>query len=191
LPLPTIFLKKQMNPKVRVIYATIGYGDRIIFDLAQMNKNTQKSQGWMVWLWILLRIILGAIFIYASSEKILNPHQFAYAISNYKLLPLELINFFALFLPWLEAVVGIFLIFGLFEWVSLTIYNVLMIVFMAAIAISLARGLNIGCGCFTSDPNAEKMTWLTLLRDSSILVLSLAAYPLLFRLRHPPFFKEQ
>jgi len=155
------------------------------------NKGTQKPPGWMVWLWRILRIILGTIFIYASAEKIINPDQFAYAISNYKLLPGELINFFALFLPWMEAVVGIFLIFGLFEWVSLTIFNVLMIVFMAAITISLARGLNISCGCFTSDPNAEKMTWLTLLRDSSILILSLAVYPLLFRLRRPPFLKKQ
>ena len=159
--------------------------------MTQINKDTQKLTGWMIWLWRILRIILGVIFLYASADKIINPHQFAYAISNYKLLPGELINFFALFLPWMEAVVGIFLIFGLFEWVSLTIFNVLMIVFMAAITISLARGLNISCGCFTSDPNAEKMTWLTLFRDSSILILSLAAYPLLFRLKRPPFLKKQ
>jgi len=159
--------------------------------LTRINKDTQKPAGWMVWLWRSLRIILGVIFIYASADKIINPHQFAYAISNYKLLPGDLINFFVLFLPWVEAVVGIFLIFGLSEWVSITIFNGLMIIFMAAIAISLVRGLNISCGCFTSDPNAEKMTWLTLLRDSSIIILGLAAYPLLFRLRRPPFLKKQ
>lgn len=133
----------------------------------------------MKWLWRILRTILGLVFIYASADKILYPAQFADALSNYKLLPRELVNFSALLLPWVEATTGIFLIFGLFEWVSLSIYNALMIVFMAAIAISLARGLNITCGCFTSDPNADKMTWLTLLRDSGLLVLGLAAYPLL------------
>ncbi len=152
--------------------------------------DVNKNRLWMEWLWRLLRIILGCLFIYASADKIMNPDQFAYAISNYKLLPNELVNFFALLLPWMEAVVGIFLIEGIFEWMSLTLYNGFMLIFMAAIAISLARGLNITCGCFTSDPNAEKMTWLTLLRDSSMLILGLAAYPLLFRLKRPPFFKK-
>jgi uncharacterized membrane protein YphA (DoxX/SURF4 family) len=154
-----------------------------------MSKTINPE--WMEWLWKLLRVFLGVVFVYASAEKIINPEQFAYAISNYKLLPAELVSFIALVLPWLEATIGIFLIVGIFEWVSLSLYNILMVIFLAAIAISLARGLNISCGCFTSDPNAEKMTWLTLLRDSSILVLGLAAYPLLLRLRRPPFFKDR
>ena len=162
---------------------TVGHFER--------DMDTPTNPKWMKWLWRILRIILGAIFIYASADKIINPDQFASALSNYKLLPGELVNFFALLLPWVEATTGIFLIFGLFEWVSLTIYNTLMMIFMAAIAISLARGLNITCGCFTSDPNAEKMTWLTLLRDSTLLILGLAVYPLLFRLRRPPFFKRR
>lgn len=154
-----------------------------------MDIHTKEKR--LKWLWILLRMVLGAIFLYASADKILHPEQFAHALSNYKLLPKELLNFFALLLPWMEVTIGVFLIFGLFEWVSLTLYNVLMLVFMAAIAISLMRGLNISCGCFTSDPNADKMTWLSMMRDSLILVLSLGAYPLLFRLNRPPFFKKR
>ena len=138
-----------------------------------------------------MRTILGGIFIYASLDKIINPEQFAHALSNYKLLPMGLVNLFALLLPWAEVTIGIFLILGLFEWVSLTLYNILMLTFMAVIALSLMRGLNISCGCFTSDPNADKMTWLTMLRDSLILVLSLGSCPLLFRLRPPPFFKKR
>ncbi len=145
----------------------------------------------MEWLWKLLRMLLGVIFLYASADKIINPEEFAYVIANYKLSPPGLVNFLALLLPWLEATIGIFLVVGIFEWVSLSLYNILMVIFMAAIAISLSRGLDIGCGCFTSDPNAEKMTWLTLLRDSCVLVFGLAAYPLLLRLRRPPFFKNK
>jgi len=145
------------------------------------------TPGWMVWLWRVLRVILGSNFIYASADKIINPEQFAYVIPNYKLLPVELVNFFALLIPWLEAFVGIFLIVGLFEWVSLTLYNGMMIMFMTVIVISLARGLNISWGCYSSDPNAEKMTWLTLFRDSLLLLPGLGAYPLLRRLRRPPF----
>ena len=140
-------------------------------------------------LWIILRITLGVIFIYASVDKIMYPEQFADALFNYRILPRDLINFVALLMPWVEAVTGIFLIFGIFEWVSLTVFTGLMFIFMAAIASSLARGLSIGCGCFTSDPNAEKMTWFTMLRDSYILILALAGYWLLYLLKPPPFFK--
>jgi uncharacterized membrane protein YphA (DoxX/SURF4 family) len=157
-------------------------------DSTARSRSMKTAPPWMVWLWRFLRVILGSVFIYASADKIINPEQFAYAISNYKLLPVELVNFVALLIPWLEAVVGIFLIVGLFEWVSLTLYNGMMIMFMIVIVISLARGLNISCGCFSSDPNAEKMTWLTLFRDSLLLLPGLGAYPLLRRLRRPPFF---
>ena len=153
--------------------------------------ETDRNKRWMRWLWIVLRIILGGIFIYASLDKIINPEQFAHALSNYRLLPRGLENLFALLLPWAEVTIGIFLILGLFEWVSLTLYNILMLTFMAVIALSLMRGLNISCGCFTSDPNADKITWLSMLRDSLILVLSLGSYPLLSRLRPPPFFKKR
>ena len=153
------------------------------FKIVGTHRHIQTAPLWMVWLWKFLRIVFGAIFIYASADKIMHPEQFAYMISNYKILPMELINFVALFLPWLEAVVGIFLIFGLFEWVSLTLFNGLMMAFMVVIVISLVRGLNISCGCFSSDPNAEKMTWLTLFRDASFLIPGLGAYFLLVRLR--------
>ncbi len=139
----------------------------------------------------MLRLTLGVIFIYASWDKIVNPEQFASALSNYRILPRDLINLVALLMPWVEAVTGIFLIFGIFEWTSLTVFTGLMMIFMAAIAISLARGLSISCGCFTSDPNADKMTWLTMLRDSYMLILALAGYWLLYLLKPPPFSKSR
>jgi uncharacterized membrane protein YphA (DoxX/SURF4 family) len=152
--------------------------------------NTAQNPWWMKWAWLLLRLIMGGILIYASVEKIMNPGQFAHAIFNYKLFPSVFINLLALVVPWLEFTVGVFLIVGIFEWASLTLYNGLMVAFMTLIAISLARHLNIGCGCFTSDPNAERMTWITFLRDLIMLVPGIAAYPLLFRLRRPPFVKN-
>jgi uncharacterized membrane protein YphA (DoxX/SURF4 family) len=142
-------------------------------------------------LWILLRLVLGGILIYASVGKIMAPEQFAHAIFNYKFFPSKSVNLLALVVPWLEFTVGVFLMAGIFEWVSVTVYNGLMAVFMTLIAISLARGLNISCGCFSLDPSAEKMTWLTFFRDSIMLLLGLVAYPLLFRLKPPPFIKRK
>ena len=148
------------------------------------------SDAWMEWSWRLLRLALGCVFIYASIDKIRQPDMFAQVIYNYKLLPDSMVNLFSLVLPWAEVVIGVFLILGVYEWVSLTLFNALLIVFMGALAISLIRGLDISCGCFSTDPNAEKVSWFTLFRDSLVLIPSLSAYFLLLRLRRPPFYSR-
>ena len=158
-------------------------------DLKEMSRP--QNPAWMIWAWRLLRLLLGAVFIYASIDKILHPAQFAQGILNYRILPRTMVNLVALTVPWVEAVVGIFLVMGIFEWVSLTVYNGMMVAFMILIATSLLRGLNISCGCFTTDPDAGKMTWFTFLRDASFLIPGLVSYLLLFRLRRPPFFKQR
>ena len=61
---------------------------------------------------IISRLILGAVFIYASWDKIMNPDDFAKVIGNYHVLPFGLENLLALILPWLELFTGICLIIG-------------------------------------------------------------------------------
>ena len=61
---------------------------------------------------------------------------------------------------------------------------------MGALAASLIRGLDINCGCFSTGPNAEKVSWFTLFRDSLVLIPGLFAYFLLLRLRRPPFYNR-
>lgn len=95
-----------------------------------------------------LRIILGFVFIYAGAEKISDPSAFSTSISNYRLLPVYLVNLFAITMPWIEIATGIMLIFGISVKENVFILNALLLVFIIAIAISLARGLSIDCGCF-------------------------------------------
>jgi uncharacterized membrane protein YphA (DoxX/SURF4 family) len=61
---------------------------------------------------ILLRLFLGAIFVYASFDKIFRPSAFAEIIYNYQILPEAFINFTSIFLPWLELHLGLLLILG-------------------------------------------------------------------------------
>ncbi len=61
---------------------------------------------------LVLRIILGGIFVYASTDKILHPAAFAEMIYNYQIVPDFLINLSALVLPWLELFIGVCLISG-------------------------------------------------------------------------------
>ena len=118
------------------------------------------------------RMILGAVFIYASIDKIIHPADFAKAIYNYQILPDFLINFIAIVLPWLELVLGIFLIIGLFREVSVFMITFLMLVFFGAIVFNLARGLDIQCGCFSTSAdgtNNAPMAWY-FLRDGLFLL---------------------
>jgi uncharacterized membrane protein YphA (DoxX/SURF4 family) len=108
-----------------------------------MNKLLRNK-----YLLFLFRVIVGFVFIYAGILKISDPEGFSDAINNYDLLPLSFVNFFAITLPWIEVVAGLFLLFGVSVKENSFIISVLLIVFILAIVISLGRGLDIECGCF-------------------------------------------
>jgi len=97
---------------------------------------------------LVIRILLGVVFVYAAISKASDPEGFARAIANYKLLPIFLINILAIILPWIELCAGILLIFGVSVKENSMVLGGLLVVFVIAILISLARGLNIDCGCF-------------------------------------------
>ena len=59
---------------------------------------------------VLIRFIVGGVFIVASYDKILDPGNFARKISNYHVIPLGLENAIAIILPWVELFIGIGLI---------------------------------------------------------------------------------
>jgi len=96
------------------------------------------------------RLILGVLFIYASIDKIIQPADFAEAVYNYQILPGFLINLTAVILPWLELILGLLLIIGLFQEGSVLIVTGLLVVFLGAMIFNLARGLGVYCGCFSA-----------------------------------------
>lgn len=122
------------------------------------------------------RIILGAVFMYASFDKMANPEAFANIIDNYHLLPYQLVNGLAIFLPWLEFITGLFLITGKWIKASLTIYNVLLVVFIIALAQALIRGLDISCGCFSVNPSSTSEVWLRVIEDIGLLFVGIMLF---------------
>jgi uncharacterized membrane protein YphA (DoxX/SURF4 family) len=114
------------------------------------------------------RLIVGFIFVYAGIGKIADPETFAKEIFNYHILPNYSINIIALVLPWLELIVGIFLIAGIRVRASATIASISMLVFIIAVLSAMFRGLDINCGCF-----ADKIVmvgWHKVLEDLAILI---------------------
>jgi uncharacterized membrane protein YphA (DoxX/SURF4 family) len=133
-----------------------------------------------LWTQRILRYLLGVTFIYASLDKIAHPDQFALAVYNYRLLPDALVNGVALILPWVELLTGASLLLGFFELPALFIVNGLMLIFIGAVSFNLARGMNINCGCFSTDPAAKGDLAFVLLRDLVLLAmgfLALILYP--------------
>ncbi len=119
---------------------------------------------------IVLRLVLGAMFVYASYYKIMSPGAFAHQIYNYKLLPIWAINPIALTLPWLQFLCGLALIFNRGALAASLIITGMLLVFQVALFSALLRGLNISCGCFKS--GGAPATWLTLGRDFLLVILS-------------------
>ena len=118
------------------------------------------------------RIVLGAVFMYASFDKMANPQVFADIINNYRLIPVQLVNPLAIFLPWLEFITGLFLITG--KWVksSLLLYSTFLVIFIIGLSQALIRGLDISCGCFSVNPSSTSEVWLRIVEDFILLFIS-------------------
>ncbi len=117
----------------------------------------------------IVRILLGALFIFSAITKISDLDFFIKSLENYKLLPVETLNLVALIIPWMELIIGLFLILGFFVKESALLGSIMMGIFIMAIIISLARGLNIDCGCFGT-VDGSKVGISKLIEDFIILL---------------------
>ncbi|MDP6168667.1 MAG: MauE/DoxX family redox-associated membrane protein [Candidatus Marinimicrobia bacterium] len=100
---------------------------------------------------LIIRFLLGAIFIYASYDKILDPAKFARDISNYHIIPFGLENTIAIILPWLELIIGLGIVFGVCIDANVFISGGLLISFIILILQAILRGFDIECGCGLKD----------------------------------------
>ena len=96
---------------------------------------------------VVIRILLGAVFLWASFDKIIDPSKFARDISNYHIIPFGLENIIAIVLPWLEFLIGSGLILGILVDGAVLLSGILLISFNVLIAQAMLRGFNIDCGC--------------------------------------------
>jgi uncharacterized membrane protein YphA (DoxX/SURF4 family) len=125
-------------------------------------------------LYHICRIVLGIVFVYASYHKIVRPDQFAESMGNYRILPYYLVNLFAITLPYVEALFGLFLILQLATPAAALGLNVLMVVFLGALISAVLRGIDTGCGCFSA--TAEAISPVQILRDIIFLIMGVYVY---------------
>jgi putative oxidoreductase len=133
-----------------------------------------------VWLQRALALLLGAVFVYASHDKIWWPERFARILYHYQVIgpsavfPPLLPNLFAVTLPWLELLAGLALIFGFWRREASLVTGLMLAVFIAAVGSTLWRGIDIeNCGCFSLDAHGRAAGLKLILQDFGLLAAAL------------------
>jgi putative oxidoreductase len=98
--------------------------------------------------WRIVDFLVAAVFLYAGAIKALDPVRSANDIDNYKIFPWTIGLGLAFYLPWLEIVCGLTLVFRLLYVGGLSVLVALVSIFIAATVSAKIRGLDITCGCF-------------------------------------------
>lgn len=118
----------------------------------------------MAWAQLPVRIVLAGLFVYAGTIKLLQPDTFLADVESYRMMPYSLAWIVVFYLPPLEILCGLGLLWSKIRMPSAIILIGLMLVFIVAISAAWARGLDISCGCFGTTEGETNYLWL-IIRD--------------------------
>jgi uncharacterized membrane protein YphA (DoxX/SURF4 family) len=125
----------------------------------------------MNWVVLVLRIVVGAIFLVAGAAKVGHADQFAAQIAGFRLLPQPAVAPLAVALPYLEILLGGYLVVGLFTRTAAWFAVALLAVFDLAVASAVVRGMTVSCGCF-GPSDTTVTTWTEVARDAVFVLLA-------------------
>jgi uncharacterized membrane protein YphA (DoxX/SURF4 family) len=121
---------------------------------------------------VLARWLLAAVLLVAGISKLLDREGFVQAVDAYQILPVRLARVVALGLPYLEIVLGVFLLTGLATRMAAILAIWLFATFAIAVAINLVRRRELDCHCF-GNLWQGKIGLSTLLRNLILVILSI------------------
>jgi hypothetical protein len=124
-------------------------------------------------MFILLRIVIGGVFVASGLGKLLSPYQnFLYVVQAYQLLPSGGEVLVAQIFPWIELITGIFVLLGLWTPWGLRGALLLFNIFVLVVGQALLRGLPLAdCGCFGGLVHLKPQ--VVIIMDSAGLLLTL------------------
>ena len=96
----------------------------------------------------LARLGLAAVWLISGAIKVADPNGTTASVKAYDLFPDGLVSLVAGVLPFLELALGLLLLLGLGTRLVAVLSGIVLLVYIAGIAQSWARGLTIDCGCF-------------------------------------------
>lgn len=128
---------------------------------------------------LLIRLGLGGILLWSGVAKLRQPYDFLSNVYQYELLGPKMGMAVAMILPWVEVVIGLCLLAGLFVGGALLGSILLAAVFTFAQASAMRRGLSIECGCFGSSSSSAEPSMVgygTLLRAWGMFLAAITVY---------------
>jgi uncharacterized membrane protein YphA (DoxX/SURF4 family) len=123
----------------------------------------------------LFRFGLAAVWLISGAIKAADPNGTYAAVKAYQVLPAGLVSPIAAMLPFLELAFGVLVLVGIGTRLMGVLSALLLLVYIAGVAQSAARGLSIDCGCFGGGGQvAAGQTHYTqeILRDTGFVVLA-------------------
>ena len=114
---------------------------------------------------------IGFVFLFAALAKIGDLSTFAFQIHNFRLAPVWAENLVAITLPWIELIAGLSLILAIRPRAGGLVSTTLMVVFLAAVGLAVARGLDIECGCFGTTDGAN-VGLAKMAENSALLIMA-------------------
>jgi uncharacterized membrane protein YphA (DoxX/SURF4 family) len=103
---------------------------------------------------LMARLVIGLLFIWAGAAKLVDPKVFARNLSQYGLVPEPLLIPTAVGLPLLEVLAGLGLVFDV--GMSLWIIAGLLIAFLMVLGYGIVNNLDVDCGCFSASELAAR-----------------------------------
>lgn len=121
-------------------------------------------------------LFLGGVFLAAALPKLADPAGFALAVHQYRLLPWQVVNIAAIYLPWLELTCAGALVFiPKARRAVLWMVAGMLGVFTFAMFLAIVRGVAVPCGCFGGDGKDDPAGWMNILRNVGLVAVSFLA----------------
>tara|TARA_B100000902_G_scaffold37047_1_gene44288 strand:- start:7777 stop:8208 length:432 start_codon:yes stop_codon:yes gene_type:complete len=114
---------------------------------------------------LLVRLIVGGIFIFAGYNKLIDLQAFELAVRNYSIFNDPWVAVLVMILPPFELLVGLLIVLRTLYMGSLVLVTTLTLTFIFALCSLLVRDINIECGCLGLSNSIE----LQILIDITIL----------------------
>jgi len=128
-------------------------------------------------LYLVLRLVVGGVFVFAGALKLADPAAFAMAIDGYGMVSWSTAKLLAHVLPVVEIVSGLGVILDIRGALALIVAQLL--VFVGVVGWAVHLGLNVDCGCFgpSAQPDGGSGDLKeTLVRDGALLAGCLVLY---------------
>lgn len=146
-----------------------------------MNATVEARAPLLAWFAILLRILLGLVFLYAGIVKASASESFALALVPFTIIPEGWTDAVAMTLAVTEIIAGLLILLPRVHRLGSLVILCLALLFSGVLSWALSNNIIVSCGCFGEDtaPSAAKMQ-LAIARDIGIAAAAL--FTLTFRI---------